>query len=89
MNPPVPDNLTQRIKAHVRRGTAFCELELYAEGSFEKFLSALNRNEIRSFDLLLGLLDYEAAQKLSPDDEKIREDAQRIRNYLEKNQDFS
>ncbi|CAF1135860.1 unnamed protein product [Rotaria sordida] len=67
LDPPVPDNLLQRIKAHVRRGTAFCELELYAE----------------------GLLDYEAALKLSPDDEKIKEDAQRIRNFLEKNQDFS
>ncbi|CAF3912560.1 unnamed protein product [Adineta steineri] len=67
LDPPVLDNLPQRIKAHVRRGTAFCELELYAE----------------------GLLDYEAALKLSPDDEKIRQDAQRIRNFLEKNQDFS
>ncbi|CAF3440568.1 unnamed protein product [Rotaria sp. Silwood1] len=67
LDPPVPDNLIQRIKAHVRRGTAFCELELYAE----------------------GLLDYEAALKLSPDDEKIKEDAQRIRNFLERNQDFS
>ncbi|CAF0721689.1 unnamed protein product [Adineta steineri] len=67
LDPPVLDNLPQRIKAHVRRGTAFCELELYAE----------------------GLLDYEAALTLSPDDEKIRQDAQRIRNFLEKNQDFS
>ncbi|CAF0890532.1 unnamed protein product [Adineta ricciae] len=67
LNPPVLDNLPQRIKAHVRRGTAFCELELYAE----------------------GLLDYEAALKLSPDDENIQKDAQRIRNFLEKNQDFS
>ena len=40
-------------------------------------------------DYFKGLLDYEAAQKLSPDDTKIREDAQRIRNYLEINQDFS
>jgi hypothetical protein len=38
--------------------------------------------------LFAGLLDYEAALKLSPDDEKIKEDAQRIRNFLEKNQDF-
>ncbi|UJR38004.1 hypothetical protein I4U23_030686 [Adineta vaga] len=67
LDPPVLDNLPQRIKAHIRRGTAFCELELYAE----------------------GLMDYEAAQKLSPDDENIRNDCQRIRNYLEKNQDFS
>jgi hypothetical protein len=32
LDPPVIDNLAQRIKAHVRRGTAFCELQLYAEG---------------------------------------------------------
>ncbi len=32
MNPPVEENLQSRIKAHVRRGTAFCELELYPEG---------------------------------------------------------
>ncbi|XP_043934896.1 dynein axonemal assembly factor 4 isoform X2 [Protopterus annectens] len=30
--PPVPDNAKARLKAHVRRGTAFCELELYVEG---------------------------------------------------------
>jgi len=34
-------------------------------------------------------MDYEAALKLSPNDERIKEDAQRIRNYLEKNEDFS
>ncbi len=44
---------------------------------------------IESVLLFSGLLDYEAAQKLSPDDDKIKEDAQRIRNFLEKNQDFS
>ncbi|NWJ04065.1 DAAF4 factor, partial [Crypturellus undulatus] len=32
LTPPVPDNKNARIKAHVRRGTAFCQLELYAEG---------------------------------------------------------
>ncbi|XP_053127806.1 dynein axonemal assembly factor 4 isoform X2 [Hemicordylus capensis] len=32
LTPPVPDNAKARVKAHVRRGTAFCELELYAEG---------------------------------------------------------
>ncbi|XP_035191767.1 dynein assembly factor 4, axonemal isoform X1 [Oxyura jamaicensis] len=30
--PPVPDNENARVKAYVRRGTAFCQLELYAEG---------------------------------------------------------
>lgn len=78
----MPDNLPQRIKAHVRRGTAFCELELYAEGTNAALLNTVIHS-------LLGLLDYDAAQKLSPDDEKIREDAQRIRNYLEKNRDYS
>uniref|UniRef100_A0A8C5MC19 Dynein axonemal assembly factor 4 n=1 Tax=Leptobrachium leishanense TaxID=445787 RepID=A0A8C5MC19_9ANUR len=32
LTPPVPDNAAARVKAHVRRGTAFCELELYVEG---------------------------------------------------------
>ncbi|XP_053318847.1 dynein axonemal assembly factor 4 [Spea bombifrons] len=32
LTPPVPNNAAARVKAHVRRGTAFCELELYVEG---------------------------------------------------------
>ncbi|NXX91556.1 DAAF4 factor, partial [Centropus bengalensis] len=32
LTPPVPDNENARVKAHVRRGTAFCQLELYMEG---------------------------------------------------------
>ncbi|NXS18711.1 DAAF4 factor, partial [Mystacornis crossleyi] len=32
LTPPVPDNENARVKGHVRRGTAFCQLELYAEG---------------------------------------------------------
>ncbi|GAB1294426.1 Dynein axonemal assembly factor 4 [Apodemus speciosus] len=32
LTPPVADNANARIKAHVRRGTAFCQLELYVEG---------------------------------------------------------
>ncbi|XP_023579851.1 dynein assembly factor 4, axonemal isoform X2 [Octodon degus] len=32
LTPPVADNAHARMKAHVRRGTAFCQLELYAEG---------------------------------------------------------
>ncbi|KAM5337834.1 dynein axonemal assembly factor 4 isoform 2-T2 [Glossophaga mutica] len=32
LTPPVADNASARIKAHVRRGTAFCQLELYVEG---------------------------------------------------------
>ncbi|NWW28143.1 DAAF4 factor, partial [Falcunculus frontatus] len=32
LTPPVPDNENARVKAHVRRGTAFCQLELYTEG---------------------------------------------------------
>ncbi|KAM9182059.1 dynein axonemal assembly factor 4 isoform 2-T2 [Mergus octosetaceus] len=31
LTPPVPDNENARVKAYVRRGTAFCQLELYAE----------------------------------------------------------
>ncbi|KAJ7311333.1 hypothetical protein JRQ81_006949 [Phrynocephalus forsythii] len=40
LTPPVPDNAPARVKAHVRRGAAFCELELYAEG-LQDFLAAL------------------------------------------------
>lgn len=32
LTPPVSDNANARVKAHVRRGTAFCQLELYVEG---------------------------------------------------------
>ncbi|XP_005073799.1 dynein assembly factor 4, axonemal isoform X1 [Mesocricetus auratus] len=32
LTPPVSDNASARMKAHVRRGTAFCQLELYVEG---------------------------------------------------------
>ncbi|XP_069766382.1 dynein axonemal assembly factor 4 [Narcine bancroftii] len=32
LTPAVPDNADSRLKAHVRRGAAFCELELYVEG---------------------------------------------------------
>lgn len=32
LTPPIPGNAQARVKAHVRRGAAFCELELYAEG---------------------------------------------------------
>ncbi|XP_062819470.1 dynein axonemal assembly factor 4 [Anolis carolinensis] len=40
LTPPVPDNAKARAKAHVRRGTAFCELELYAEG-LQDYMAAL------------------------------------------------
>ncbi|KAL6479527.1 hypothetical protein MHYP_G00129600 [Metynnis hypsauchen] len=32
LTPAVADNAVARLRAHVRRGTAFCELELYIEG---------------------------------------------------------
>lgn len=32
LTPPVPDNENARVKAYVRRGAAFCQLELYTEG---------------------------------------------------------
>ncbi|XP_017560491.1 dynein assembly factor 4, axonemal [Pygocentrus nattereri] len=32
LTPAVADNAAARLRAHVRRGTAFCELELYIEG---------------------------------------------------------
>ena len=35
LTPPCEANAKDRTKAHVRRGTAFCELECYAEGLIE------------------------------------------------------
>ncbi|NXN89991.1 DAAF4 factor, partial [Bombycilla garrulus] len=45
--PPVPDNEKARVKAHVRRGTAFCQLELYTEGlrDYEAALKIDPRNK--------------------------------------------
>lgn len=47
LTPPVPQNLSSRCKAHVRRGTAFCNLELYVEGlmDYEAALKLDNTNE--------------------------------------------
>ncbi|NXD22454.1 DAAF4 factor, partial [Spelaeornis formosus] len=47
LTPPVPDNETARVKAHVRRGTAFCQLELYTEGlqDYEAALKIDPRNK--------------------------------------------
>ena len=35
LTPPVESNRVDRMKAHIRRGTAFCELECYTEGLIE------------------------------------------------------
>ncbi|ESP00556.1 hypothetical protein LOTGIDRAFT_112670 [Lottia gigantea] len=32
LTPAVPQNAASRVKAHIRRGTSFCELEMYVEG---------------------------------------------------------
>ena len=34
LSPPVPQNAASRLKAMVRRGTAFCQLEMYIEGGW-------------------------------------------------------
>ncbi|KAM9351820.1 dynein axonemal assembly factor 4 [Symphorus nematophorus] len=40
LTPPVAANAAARTRAHVRRGSAFCQLELYAEG-LQDYLAAL------------------------------------------------
>ncbi|XP_070618347.1 dynein axonemal assembly factor 4 [Erythrolamprus reginae] len=40
LTPPVSKNAQARLKGHLRRGTAFCELELYTEG-LQDYLAAL------------------------------------------------
>ncbi|KAK0155994.1 Dynein assembly factor 4, axonemal [Merluccius polli] len=52
LTPPVADNASARARAHVRRGTAFCELELYTEG-LQDYLAALKidpQNEVLQAD---------------------------------------
>ncbi|XP_061428346.1 dynein axonemal assembly factor 4-like isoform X1 [Lethenteron reissneri] len=61
LTPPVPANRAARVKAHVRRGTALCQLEMFVE----------------------GLMDYEAALKLDPDNVVLREDARKIRDIVQ------
>ncbi len=60
LTPAVVENEKSRLKAHIRRGSAFCDLELYAE----------------------GLLDYEAAIKIEPNNQDIKEDAENIRKII-------
>ncbi|XP_005093649.2 dynein assembly factor 4, axonemal [Aplysia californica] len=50
--PPVPQNAKSRCKALVRRGTAFCELELYVEGlkDYEAALAVEPKNEALAAD---------------------------------------
>ncbi|VDO04604.1 unnamed protein product [Rodentolepis nana] len=46
LTPPVPQNLNSRVKAHVRRGVAFCNLQMLKEGLSEYEAAAkLNPND--------------------------------------------
>nr|XP_006628776.1 PREDICTED: dyslexia susceptibility 1 candidate gene 1 protein isoform X2 [Lepisosteus oculatus] len=47
LTPAVADNADARVKAHVRRGTAFCELELYTEG-LQDYQAALKIDPLNS-----------------------------------------
>lgn len=92
MTPAVEANAAARIRAHVRRGSAFCELQLYTEGFLFLFLFLQNLCTIRfhfetlgdtTYDLCLGLQDYQAALKIDPSNEALQADAQRIRDIIE------
>ncbi|ROJ29156.1 Dynein assembly factor 4, axonemal [Anabarilius grahami] len=61
LTPAVAANAAARLKAHVRRGTAFCELQLYVE----------------------GLLDYQAALQIDPQNEALRTDTDKIREIIQ------
>ncbi|KAK9959150.1 hypothetical protein ABG768_011229 [Culter alburnus] len=61
LTPAVAANAAARLKAHVRRGTAFCELQLYVE----------------------GLLDYQAALEIDPQNEALRNDTDKIREIIQ------
>jgi len=61
MVPAVEANAKGRLKGHLRRAAAYCELELYVE----------------------ALQDYEAALKIAPNNEKIKQDAKSIREVIQ------
>ncbi|XP_013406783.1 dynein assembly factor 4, axonemal [Lingula anatina] len=52
LTPPVPQNANSRCKAHVRRGTAYCHLQLYVEGlmDYEEALKIDPSNEQLKID---------------------------------------
>ncbi|BHF71445.1 Dynein assembly factor 4, axonemal [Sparganum proliferum] len=64
LQPPVPQNLRARVRAHVRRAVAFCNLEMLKE----------------------GIQEYEAAAKLDPSDESIKQDLENLREAFLKPQ---
>uniref|UniRef100_A0A3Q3VLT0 Dynein axonemal assembly factor 4 n=1 Tax=Mola mola TaxID=94237 RepID=A0A3Q3VLT0_MOLML len=52
LTPPVDNNAAARVKAHVRRGSALCHLQLYAEGlqDYQKALQIDRYNEALQAD---------------------------------------
>uniref|UniRef100_A0A671V139 Dynein axonemal assembly factor 4 n=1 Tax=Sparus aurata TaxID=8175 RepID=A0A671V139_SPAAU len=52
LTPPVAANAAARVRAHVRRGSAFCQLQLYAEGlqDYQAALKIDPHNEVLQAD---------------------------------------
>ncbi|XP_074644134.1 dynein axonemal assembly factor 4-like [Tubulanus polymorphus] len=61
LTPAVQLNAASRLKVHVRRGTALCQLGLYVE----------------------GLMDYDAALKIDPNNQQIIKDMDNIRVVIQ------
>ena len=103
LTPPVPQNAASRFKAHVRRGTAYAKLELYVEGTARlrqrphcTHVSPLAFGRTCALASTLfpsmsfsGLQDYEAALKIDPNNEQVKEDAERLREYIQTSSDYS
>ncbi|XP_056908742.1 dynein assembly factor 4, axonemal isoform X3 [Takifugu flavidus] len=65
--PPVDANAAARARAHARRGAAFCQLQLYAE----------------------GLQDYQAAVAITPSNQALQADVQKIRDTIQGSADIT
>ena len=104
LTPPVPQNAASRFKAHVRRGTAYAKLELYVEGTTRlpqrqhcthvpplacRRACAVAPRSFPSHCHISGLQDYEAALKIDPNNEQVKEDAERLREYIQTSSDYS
>ena len=90
MVPKVDANAKGRLKAHLRRAAAFCELELYVEGEkYEckpmKICNYMRGNGSRNYNCFcfLALQDYEAALRIDPKNDKLKEDAGKLRTIIQ------
>lgn len=91
LTPPVEANAAARARAHVRRGSAFCQLQLYAEGPNKRWSVLILLHLVLASVLLVfsGLQDYQAAVKITPSNQALQADVQKIRDIIQGSADIT